>query len=398
MLIIPGSAMNPKMGSGQRTAVFFSALIKIGPVDVVMIGPERRNKTKVFFPGCASFHFAQSNRVRPSPRKGVGWLIHNLRRFLFLSKEYSKEPSVARAIEQLITPDHKIIAFRYSLPFCVSGLKPTLGRKIFVDVDDRDDQTFLTSAKSIFGTSVLFKIFEKFIYKAVRKTLIKRLGTASFVWFAAKEDMLNLNGVTTSVINNVPFFSSNYKPVANTSKTQTILFVGTFKHRPNQNGVRWFLKNCWPKIHERLPNAIFRIVGIGDWKSLENEFPSVKNVQFIGYVDEVTPEYEQARLVISPLFEGGGSKIKVIEACSFGKPVVASTHSVRGFGDDIGNAIPHTNEPDTFIDLCTTYLLDDKASDQLGADLKVMQEETFSRQATEQKIVDDIQSAFTSAS
>jgi glycosyltransferase involved in cell wall biosynthesis len=396
MLIIPDSAMNPKMGSGQRTAIFFSALKKIGPVDVVMIGPVERNNTKVFFPGCASFHFAQSNRVRPSPRKGLGWLAHNLRRFLFFSKQYNKEPSVVRTIEKLITPDHNVIVFRYSLPFCVSGLKPTLWRKIFVDVDDRDDQTFLTSAKSIFGTSILFTIFDKYIYKSVQGTLVKRLSTASFVWFAAKEDMLKLKGVTTAVISNVPYFSSETKPVVSVNKTQAVLFVGTFKHRPNQNGVRWFLRNCWPDIHRLCPNSVFRIVGLGNWESLHQEFPDIKNVEFIGPVDEIAPEYELSHLVISPLFEGGGSKIKVIEACSFSKPLIASTHSIRGFGDEIGQTIPHTNEPKAFIDLCVTYLSDENTSKQLGANLKLMQGKMFSRQAAEQQIVDDIQSAFIS--
>lgn len=63
---------------------------------------------------------------------------------------------------------------------------------------------------------------------------------------------------------------------------------------------------------------------IAGWSQLDG-------VQPLGFVSELAPHYEGAALAIVPLFEGGGTKIKVLEALRFRRLAVVTRHAHRGY-------------------------------------------------------------------
>lgn len=392
LLIVPNGAVNSKMGSGQRSAILFSALKSLGPVDVVVLGENTGTRSQEFFPGAASFQWAHSSRFSVIRRKRLAHLIYNLRRFLFVPGLYAPQASVMRALNDLVTPAHRVIACRYALTYCATGLTKAPERDIFVDIDDRDDQTFQSAGAALLGTGAMGFVFSKYVVPAVLRQLYRRLPGASFLWYAKAEDDLDLPGVGSAVLRNVPFSIDIPDDAPPPSTRQDVVFIGSYAHRPNQDGVKWFLRYCWPVLHARHPETRFRIVGLGAWQQLKAEFPDTPGVDYVGTVDDIAATYLDARLVVSPLFEGGGSKIKVIEACAFGRPIVVSRHSAQGFGEAIAATLPQSDDAVAFIDLCTQYLADPKAADTLGHDLQVLQRAYFSRQAAEAQITADIRS------
>ncbi len=397
LLVLPDGAVNHRMGSGQRSALVFEALKRIAPTDVVVLGrtagevpiaPDPALEA-AFFPDAASVRRVRSRHFRMDRKHGFEWLIHNLNRFLRVDRLYAAEPGVQAALAQVLTPEHGVVAFRYSQPYCLCDVVAGAGRSVFVDIDDRDDQKFETAARATLGQGVMGRVFATFVVPKIRKILTAKLGRASLLWYATGEDILPIPSVAARVLRNVPFGGAaedTVDPAAN----RDILFVGTYSHRPNQDGVRWFLQKCWPEIHRRNPDAQFRLVGMGNWQALAAEFPDVQNVDYVGTVDALAPEYARARFAISPVFDGGGSKIKVIETCAYRRLPIVSTHSARGFGDEIFAALPKAEDPRGFIDLCDLYLKDDAALRTATNGLHALQQSQFSRHSAEGQIYDDI--------
>lgn len=62
---------------------------------------------------------------------------------------------------------------------------------------------------------------------------------------------------------------------------------------------------------------------------------STASVNYLGVINDPRNFYEQIDVALSPIRFGGGLKIKVFEALSFGKPVVATEHSIEGFPQGI---------------------------------------------------------------
>jgi glycosyltransferase involved in cell wall biosynthesis len=390
LLIVPDGGINPKMGSGQRSGICFEALKQIGPVDVAILGEGTDPLVAAFFPGAASVRWVNSARFPVTRKTGFAWLVYNLQRFAFVARLYAPEPQVQRQLSELIEDTHRVVLCRYALPFCVSGVVSDGPRHVFVDIDDRDDQKFLTAAYAVLGQGALGGLFRRLVVPAVRRQLVKHLRAARLLWYATPEDDLHIPGPKTAILRNVPFGVSVPQDAPAPSASHEVLFVGSYAHRPNQDGMRWFLKHCWPELSRRHPEARLRVVGLGPWADMAPDFPDLERVDYVGTVEDVAAEYLRARVVISPIFDGGGSKIKVIEACAYGRPVVVAPHSARGFGTALDTALPQGGSPQAFLDACDQLLANDAEADALGVQLQELQEAEFSQSAAEARIVADI--------
>lgn len=390
LLLIPDGTFNPKSGAGQRTAICFQALQQIGPVDVVILGDSKKTGVGVFFPGAASVQYVICPKFSVQRRKGLAWIQHNLNRFLRVDRFYRPDANTSKALAKIVTDEHRILLSRYAQPFCVSGITATTGRRVFVDIDDRDDQKFMTASQAVLGTGLLGRIFERRVVPKIREQLLTRLQDAHFIWYATPEDDLSVEGPETGILRNVPYGVPDTVESELPSANNTVLFVGAFRHRPNQDGMRWFLRNCWGDIHKAHPDARLRIVGLGAWNSIASEFPNLDGVEYIGTVEDIAEEYASARVVISPVLEGGGSKIKVIEACAYKRPVVVSTHSARGFGAELHDLLPIAADATSFVSRCSDLLSNDEHADQLSAQLYRIQRAQFSQAAAEAQIVKTI--------
>jgi hypothetical protein B2_15733 len=91
-----------------------------------------------------------------------------------------------------------------------------------------------------------------------------------------------------------------------------ILFVGGYYY-PNVNGFRWFIKNVTPLI-----KINYEVTLVGNRMDLlKEEFSNNSNVKVLGRVEDLSPYYEDADVVVGPIFEGAGMKVKTAEALSY---------------------------------------------------------------------------------
>lgn len=110
-----------------------------------------------------------------------------------------------------------------------------------------------------------------------------------------------------------------------------LLFVGV-EYGPNLSGVRWFLNNVLPDI---TCDFVFNIVGY-NMEKYRKEFEECSDkVHVIGTVESLREWYINADLIVAPIFEGGGMKVKTAEALSYGKHFVGCTESLEGYWEDM---------------------------------------------------------------
>jgi len=107
----------------------------------------------------------------------------------------------------------------------------------------------------------------------------------------------------------------------------TLLFVGGFRHPPNEDGVRWFVAEVWPLVRARRPDARLVLVGAHVDEALAGD-----GVEVRGRVseEELAAAYASCRAVVVPLRYGAGVKGKVVEAMAAGLPVVTTPVGAEG--------------------------------------------------------------------
>ena len=118
--------------------------------------------------------------------------------------------------------------------------------------------------------------------------------------------------------------------------SETLLFVGNFEYRPNQDAARLLIGEIMPAIWQQMPQTQLQLVGNNppDW--MLNLADSRINVT--GRVPDVQPYLARATAFICPLRMGAGLKNKVLEALAMGIPVVATPLSVDGIKVEHGRS------------------------------------------------------------
>jgi len=109
-----------------------------------------------------------------------------------------------------------------------------------------------------------------------------------------------------------------------------LIFVGGFRHPPNVDAINWFVAEAWPAVRARLPQVELSVVGSNMPAAIRDL--DVEGVRVLGYVKDIDPLLDAARISIAPLRYGAGVKGKVNQAMAFGLPVVATPMAAEGMG------------------------------------------------------------------
>jgi glycosyltransferase involved in cell wall biosynthesis len=109
---------------------------------------------------------------------------------------------------------------------------------------------------------------------------------------------------------------------------QTVLFVGSFDHPPNQDAARWLATDIMPRVRSQIPGALLQIVG-------SHPKPEIlqlagPGVDVHGDVPDLDPYFRRARVLAAPLRFGAGVKGKIVESVAHGVPVVTTSIGVEG--------------------------------------------------------------------
>jgi hypothetical protein len=132
-----------------------------------------------------------------------------------------------------------------------------------------------------------------------------------------------------------------------------ILFTGSLRKVSNSFAAIWFINEVFPIIKKKL-DACFIIVGKDPSKEIVNLVEKNKDVFLFPNAPSVRPFYEISDLVVAPLFNPAGIKLKLIEALKHKKKVVARPEALLGAG--LEYIVPNAIEREDFAKKCIDVL------------------------------------------
>jgi len=143
-------------------------------------------------------------------------------------------------------------------------------------------------------------------------------------------------------------FEGVNKPLS-ASNLNKLFYIGSLEWQPNQEGILWFLENCWPKLVEKQPNIELHIAGRKAPRWLQHKF-QVSGIKWHGEVKSSTDFMMDKSVMIVPLLSGSGMRIKIIEAFVNSKAVVATSVAANGTSSTDGENILIADNPEAFVD------------------------------------------------
>ena len=129
---------------------------------------------------------------------------------------------------------------------------------------------------------------------------------------------------------------------AMTAQQPLCLFLGAY-FPPNNEGVVWFVKNVLPHVNIRM-----KVVGKG-MARLKAEEPTLKDIEVISDAPDLLPYFEEADIMILPIFKGSGMKVKTCESLMYGKNIIATDEAFVGYDVDYDKVGGKCNTAEEFI-------------------------------------------------
>ena len=110
--------------------------------------------------------------------------------------------------------------------------------------------------------------------------------------------------------------------------TAGIVWIGSFIHPPNIDAAVRLAKHIFPGVQARVPDATLQLIGShasGRVRHLDGGGVTVSED-----VPDVRPYLDRAAVFAAPIRQGGGMRVKILEALAYGKAIVASPLALEG--------------------------------------------------------------------
>ncbi len=157
------------------------------------------------------------------------------------------------------------------------------------------------------------------------------------------------------------------RKIENRSKNAVVLYLGNFTWLQNREAVKILVDKVWPLIKSEIINARLWIIG----KDAPRFFPNLAaNDIRVEEVDDVRKVYQQASVLVAPIYGGGGTRYKNFEAFASGLPVVTTSIGIGGTDAKNNINVIIRDKPEDIASAAIELLSNSKLSEKLAENSK----------------------------
>ena len=165
----------------------------------------------------------------------------------------------------------------------------------------------------------------------------------------------------------------------------SLFHIGALDWLPNQEAIRWFLKNVWQKVHSQFPNLKFYIAGRNAPRWILNL--KMNNVVVLGEVADAGEFISSKSVMIVPLMSGSGMRVKIIEGMMLGKTIISSSIGIEGIIHDNNENVLIANTPEEFYIAIEKCINNRTFCETIGRNAILNAKENYDNNALTQKLV-----------
>lgn len=168
-----------------------------------------------------------------------------------------------------------------------------------------------------------------------------------------------------------------FRPGGGKERPERVLFVGSLDWLPNEDGLKYFVDEIWPRIRAERPDAVFQVVGRNPTPAML-ALGNAPGVEVVGMVPDTRPYLDEGAVNVVPLRIGGGTRIKIFEAMAMQKPIVSTTLGAEGLRVTSGEHLILADDPASFAAAVVDLLGNEEKRRTLARQARQLVEAEFS--------------------
>jgi len=165
----------------------------------------------------------------------------------------------------------------------------------------------------------------------------------------------------------------------------SIFHIGALDWLPNQEGIQWFLKNVWDRVHLAFPQLKFYIAGRNTPQWLFNI--NKPNVEVLGEIADAGEFISSKSIMLVPLMSGSGMRVKIIEGMMLGKAIISTTIGVEGIIYQSDGNILIANSPDEFFNAISRCVQNRSFCEEIGKKALLNAENNYDNNLLTKKLI-----------
>lgn len=159
-------------------------------------------------------------------------------------------------------------------------------------------------------------------------------------------------------------------------RPNALVYNGSLTYSANYDAMQWFLAEVWPQVRAERPDATLTITGSTAGVDLAG-LALDQSVTLAGHVPDVRIPVAEASLAIAPIRQGGGTRLKILEAMALGTPVAATSKGAEGLDVVDGEHLLLADDPQRFAAAVLRLLADDALAARLAANARHLVEQRY---------------------
>ena len=182
-----------------------------------------------------------------------------------------------------------------------------------------------------------------------------------------------------------------FRPSERSRRSLSLVFAGNMSWYPNSAAMSFFAEKVWPMLKNRLPGVSMDVVGASPSTRLLTLAARDRDFRVHGFVPDVRPHIDGATVYVCPIMDGGGTKLKILDALAMGKPIVAHPIACEGIDVRDGHDVVFAREPGEFVNSIVTLLGNPERRERLSRNARSLAESTYAYACIGRKLVSELE-------
>jgi glycosyltransferase involved in cell wall biosynthesis len=169
---------------------------------------------------------------------------------------------------------------------------------------------------------------------------------------------------------------------------QRLVFVGTLSWDPNRDAVEFIARELWPRLRAEFPGIQMDVVGAHPPETVVDLSRRDATFRVHGFVDDFRPIVDAAAVYLCPIRDGGGTKLKILDAFAMQKAVVADPIACEGIEVTDARDVLFARTPEEYVARIRELLSDPARRAAQGESARRLVETRYSAESIGRQLSD----------
>ena len=169
-----------------------------------------------------------------------------------------------------------------------------------------------------------------------------------------------------------------FQPPKHLEEKYNLIFAGSLSWYPNRDAMIYFSREIWPTLKQVIPDIVMNVVGSSPPQELLQLAKNDCRFKVHGFVDDVREYLSKASIYICPIRDGGGTKLKLLDAFAMGIPTIAHPVACEGLDVKDNYNVILADTPNKFISAVQLLINDDKLRNTISKNARSLVTSNYS--------------------